>query len=154
MHGIGDTFSVCSIHVPSLLHYCTQLLMRCVLHWCSEFCMHGVKNPAVYILTVLEYTQLSYGDWCWLPLDTDAHNDINLTMYVWQMHSPPVSSHHHHHHLHTRTCMPLQAFIPNFEAHGYTRFEFIWGTTIEVCTYEEAVHCWHAPSSYVYLKIV
>ena len=68
--------------------------------------------------------------------------------------SPPLSSHHHHHHLHTRTCMSLQAFIPNFEAHGYTRCEFILGTTIEVCTYEEHVHCWHAPSSYVYLKIV
>ena len=74
MHGIGDTFSVCSIHVPSLLHYCTQLLMRCVLHWCSEFGMHGVKNPAVDILTVLEYAQPLMG------IDADCHLTLMHTM--------------------------------------------------------------------------
>ena len=31
----------------------------------------------------------------------------------------------------THTSLLLQEFIPNFEEHGYTRFEFIWGTTVE-----------------------
>ena len=30
----------------------------------------------------------------------------------------------------------LQEFIRNFEEHGYTRFDFIWGMTIEVSVWD------------------
>ena len=78
---------------------------RCVLHWCSEFGMHGVKNPAVYYTnSAWVYTTNLWGlmltaTWHWC---TQWHQSYNVGMtdaFSYPV-LPPSSPPPTHTHLH------------------------------------------------------